>query len=453
MTQQAPQQVIDLGYRPRAWQRQCHLNRRRFTVLALHRRAGKTELALRELVDKALRFDRELGLFFYVAPLLKQAKAIAWLRLKQITQALVLRGLAEVNESELWVRFTSNGATIRVYGADSPDRMRGVRLDGVVLDEVAQMKPEVWEDILQPALSDRRGWSLFIGTPKGVNLFSKLFFEARDKPDWFSALYTVHDTEAIDADEMRRLQSEMSDMSWRREYLCDFAAAGDEQLISLADLDEATRRHVRKDQYDFAPVILGVDPARFGDDRSVIAIRQGLYCRGFRVYTKVDNMALAAYVGQAIEDVQADAVFCDAGNGAGVIDKLRQMGHEVVEVPFGGKASKPRYANKRAEMWFDLREWLMAGGVIPRDTALLQDLAAPTYKFDVQDRAVLESKDELKARGLPSPDLGDALALTFAYPVTKERDLRVQAARLAGFRDQQFIRTQDVTQYDPLSKF
>ena len=86
-------QVIDLGYRPRAWQRECHLNRKRFTVLALHRRAGKTELALAELIDKALRFDRELGLFFYVCPLLKQAKAVAWLRLKQRVAPLLLRGL------------------------------------------------------------------------------------------------------------------------------------------------------------------------------------------------------------------------------------------------------------------------------------------------------------------------------------------------------------------------
>ncbi len=443
--------TIDLGYRPRAWQRECHLSRRRFTVLALHRRAGKTELALRELVDKALRFEQELGLFFYVAPLLKQAKAIAWLRLKQIVLPLQLAGLAEVNESELWVRFTANGAMVRVYGADSPDRMRGVRLDGVVLDEVAQMSPEVWDDILQPALSDRLGWALFIGTPKGVNLFSQLFFASRDKPDWHAALYTVHDTDSIPASEVIRLQAEMSEMSWRREYLCDFSAAGDEQLVSLADVEEAARRHLRRDQYDFAPVILGVDPARFGDDRSVIATRQGLHCRPFRVYTKIDNMSLAAHVAQAIEDTRADAVFVDAGNGAGVIDKLRQLGYEVTEVHFGGRPGKPRYLNKRAEMWCEMRDWVAAGGAIPNDVALKQDLAAPTYKFDVQDRLVLESKDELKSRGLPSPDLGDALALTFAFPVRKERNLRAEAAMQGGVR----MAGHDVsvvTGFDPLGR-
>lgn len=124
--------TIDLGYRPRQWQRECHISRKRFTVLALHRRAGKTELALRQLLDSALRCQLELGLFFYVAPLLKQAKAIAWARLKQIVAPLQMAGLAEVNESELWVRLRSNGAIIRMYGADNPEAMRGVRLDGVV---------------------------------------------------------------------------------------------------------------------------------------------------------------------------------------------------------------------------------------------------------------------------------------------------------------------------------
>jgi hypothetical protein len=444
--------TIDLGYRPRTWQEECHRHRRRFTVLALHRRAGKTELALRELIDKALRFRRDLGLFFYVAPLLKQAKAIAWLRLKQIVLPLQLAGLAEVNESELWVRLLTNGATIRVYGADSPDRMRGVRLDGVVLDEVAQMAPEVWDDILQPALSDRLGWALFIGTPKGVNLFSQLFFSARDKADWHAALYTVHDTDSLPPSEVVRLQAEMSELSWRREYLCDFSAAGDEQLIGLADVEEATRRHLRKDQYDFAPVILGVDPARFGDDRSVIFPRQGLHALAPRVYTKIDNMALAGYVAQAIEDYSADAVFVDAGNGAGVIDKLRQMGFEVTEVHFGGRPNRPRYVNKRTEMWCELRDWISAGGVIPRHTALMQDLAAPTYKFDVQDRLVLESKDDLKARGLPSPDLGDGLALTFAFPVRKDRNMRREAARMAGYRPDAY-QPVSITAYDPMATF
>ena len=419
--------TIDLGYRPRQWQRECHIRRKRFTVLALHRRAGKTELALRQLLDSALRCQLELGLFFYVAPLLKQAKAIAWARLKQIVAPLQMAGLAEVNESELWVRLRSNGAIIRMYGADNPEAMRGVRLDGVVLDEVADIKPETWREVLQPALADRLGWALFIGTPHGINLFSELFFKGRDLADWHSALYTVYDTEALNANEVERYRQSVDENTFKREMLCDFAASGDDQLMSLTDVNEACRRHLRQEEYSYAAKVMGVDPARFGDDRSVIFCRQGLYAQQPQVFRGLDNMALADKVAQQIELFRPDAVFIDAGNGSGVIDRLRQLHHDVIEVHFSGSPSAARYLNKRAEMWFELRDWLRAGGAIPDLVDLKQDLAAPTYKFTPADKIQLESKDDIKGRGLPSPDLGDALALTFAFQVYKDHSAQARA--------------------------
>lgn len=411
--------TIDLGYRPRAWQRACHQQRKRFTVLALHRRAGKTELALRQLLDSALRCPLDLGMFFYVAPQLKQAKAIAWARLKQIVGPLVMHNLAEVNESELWVRMLRNGAMIRIYGADNPDAMRGVRLDGVVMDEVAQMDPTVWDDVIQPALSDRKGWALFIGTPQGVNLFSELYFAAlAGKSDWFAARYTVYDTEALDPDEVARLRKDMSESSFAREYLCDFAAAGADQLIGLGDVETASKRFLQPAEYEWAPRIVGVDPARFGDDRSVIIRRQGRKAWEPRVYTKLDNMTLAAHVVEEIRTWKPHAVFIDEGNGGGVIDRVRQLGYQCVGVHFGGKAGRPRYANKRTEMWFEMRDWIAEGGAIPPDTRLKQDLAAPTFTFTTAtDVYALEPKDAIKKRIKYSPDAGDALALTFAYPV------------------------------------
>ena len=437
---------IDLGYRPRAWQTACHKQRRRFTVLALHRRAGKTELALRELLDKALRCPYDLPLFFYVAPLLKQSKAIAWARLKQIVSPLVMAGLCEINESELWVRLTTNGAMIRCYGADNPDAMRGVRLDGVVLDEVAQMDPEVWDDVIQPALSDRLGWALFIGTPNGINLFSKLYFGADNKPDWFAARYTVYDTDALDPTEVARLRADMGEVSFAREYLCDFGAAGVSQLISLTDVEAASVRHLTLPEYDFAARVMGVDPARFGDDKSVIVKRQGRMCFEPVVIHKVDNMTLAALVAEEIRRWQPDAVFIDEGNGGGVIDRLRQLQHDVIGVHFGGRASRPRYVNKRTEMWFEMRDWIAAAGVIPPDMQLKQDLATPTYKFTPgQDVYVLESKDEIKKRIKRSPDLGDALALTFAFPVS--RDL----LKANGIVIRTGIDTERVMNWDPFS--
>jgi len=440
---------IDLGYRPRAWQLECHKARKRFTVLALHRRAGKTELALMELIHRALKFDKDLGLFFYVAPFLKQAKTIAWSRLKQKLEPLRIMSAVDINEGDLMVTFKHNGAVIRVFGGDNPDAMRGVRLDGCVIDEVAQIKPEVWVDVVQPTLSDRKGWAMFIGTPAGVNLFSEIYYKAMALPDWHAGRYTVYDTQAIDPDEVERLKRDMSETAFAREFMCDFAAAGDDQLISLNDAENAARREYVDRDISQAPRVIGVDPARFGDDRSVVFKRQGLVAFKPDIYRGIDNMDLAARVAFAIQDWRPDAVFVDSGAGAGVIDRLRQLRHDVIEVPFGGKAVQPNlYVNRRAEMWFELRDWLVNGGKIPNDPTLKQELATPMYWYDSAGRRVLEPKDEIKKRlqGGGSPDMADALALTFAYPVSKRAEVDIIADQYGISRKKQH------REYDPYSR-
>ena len=415
----------------RPWQRECaNLSvGKRFLVLVLHRRAGKTELALKKLCNAALKNTLDLPHYAYVAPLLKQAKTIAWARLKQMVAPFGPH--VEINESELIVKFRPNGAVIRVLGADNPDSLRGVRLDGAMIDEVAQVKPEVWEEIIRPALSDRRGWAWFLGTPKGINLFSALYFGAEDWEDWASARYTVYDTDALPADEVEQLRLEMSEQAFAREFLCDFSAAGDDQLLSLNDVEAASRIEYKPGAMDYAPKILGVDPARFGNDRSVIVPRQGLQVFKPMVYRGLDNMELANRVALKIEQWQPDAVFVDAGAGAGVIDRLRQLGHSVVEVNFGGRASDQRYVNKRTEMWFEMAESVRAGLSIPNDNALKLELATPFYKFDSQNRLALESKDDIKKR-MPegaSPDIADALALTYAFPVAKRDTIALAKKR------------------------
>jgi hypothetical protein len=413
----------------------------RFTVLALHRRAGKTELAIMQLLDKAMSFNRDMGQFFYIAPYLKQAKAIAWTRLKNKCKELIQHKAVEINESELSVKF-ANGSIIRIFGGDNPDAMRGVRLDGVVIDEVAQIKPEVWQDIVQPALSDRKGWALFIGTPSGINLFSELYFRAGSYDDWHSAKYTVYDTHSIDPDEVDRLRRDMAETSFAREYLCDFSAAGDDQLISLSDVESASQRTVSDTDIYYAPLVIGVDPARFGDDRSVIFMRKGLKSYEPIVLRGIDNMQLAAKVASQITTHSPDAVFIDAGAGSGVIDRLRQLSFEVTEVAFAGKPSDPRFLNKRAEIWWAVKEWLSSGGCIAPNTSLKQDLAAPTYFYNTQGKIQIESKDDIKKRGLPSPDLADALALTFSFPVAPKN-------ALTGLRQGQRPREDATRGHDP----
>ena len=376
-----------------------------------------------ELIDKAMKTDKELAMFVYVAPFLRQAKAIAWARLKSKIEPLRRTSVIEINEGELSVRFKHNGAIIRLFGGDNPDAMRGLRLDGIVLDEVSQLKNELWTDIVQPALSDRLGWSIFIGTPSGINLFSELYYKAIEEDGWTAARYTVYDTDSLHPDEVTRLKRDMSETSFAREYLCDFSAQGDDQLIALADTEDAAKRIYQKDHVKLSPIVLGIDPARFGDDRSVVFRRQGRQAFEPVVYRGIDNMELAARVANLIEQHDPDAVFCDAGAGSGVIDRLRQLSYDVIEIPFGGKAIKPeQYINRRSEMWWLMKQWIEDGGAIPNDVALKQELATPIYWYDNVGRRVLESKDQIKKRlqGAGSPDLADALALTFALPVAKK---------------------------------
>ena len=440
---------IRIGHPMRRWQWECARESEafRFFVLVLHRRAGKTELILKKLIDASIKCQLPSPLFFYVAPYLKQAKVIAWIRLKEMVKPLVETGYCEINESELYVYFYHNQARLRIYGADNPDAMRGVTLDGCGIDEVKDVKPEVWEEILRPALSDRKGWAWFQGTPKGINLFSSLYFSAAARPGWGTKLYTCYDTDALPPEEIEQLKHEMSEQAFAREMLCDFSAAGEDQLISLMDVDEAVHRVYHESDIAYAPRIMGVDPARFGNDRSVIAKRQGLQWFPAQSYKGLDNMELAGRVATVADQWEPDAIFIDAGGpGAGVIDRLRQLGYgQVVEVNFGGKPMKSKYVNKRTEMWFDMAEALGSGAALPNDVDLKVELATPTYSYNAKNQLVLESKDAIKKRmpGGASPDIADAFALTYAFPVMPED-------KLSAFRRQQ--RQSAKSDYDPYNR-
>lgn len=415
--------VITIPYRPRYPGVHEALEAHRFAVLVAHRRFGKTVLAVNHLLKQALLCKRERGSFAYVAPFRNQAKAVAWDYLKHYSAPLPGRS---VNESELSVTLPG-GAKMRIFGADNPDSLRGLYFDGVILDEVAQMKREVWEEIVQPALADRQGWALFIGTPKGVNLFSELYerarrLEAEGNSQWTSLIFRVDETDALPRDEVERLRRELSESAWRQEMLCDFSASADDVLIPIDLVTEACSRRVDHADVRGMPVILGVDVARFGSDSSVIFRRQGLQAFPPVVLRNLDNMELADRVAAAIGEHRPHAVFIDAGQGQGVIDRLRHLGHEVIEVPFGGRAlQEARFVNRRSEMWYGLREWLKAGGCLPGDGdqagRLKSELSTPLYWYDAAGKIVLEPKDKIRERLGASPDIADALALTFAAPV------------------------------------
>jgi len=407
---------VELPFKPYPHQRAAHALRlvARFLVLVWHRRGGKTVFAVIELLMAALESKRERSKFGYIAPFLKQAKGVAWDYLKHF--ARFIPG-TDVNESELQVTLP-NGARIRLFGADNPDSLRGIYLDGIILDEVADMKPEIWGEIIRPALADRQGWALFIGTPKGVNLFSELYYRAQKEPGWAADLKRASDTGVIPESEIEQARREMSPAQFAQEFDCDFAAAVDDALLKLDLVMAAQKRVLGQADYIYAAKVLGVDVARYGDDESVLFLRQGLVAFRPKVLKGIDTMAVADQVAQTIDTNKPAATFVDAGGiGAGVIDRLHQLGHQVVPVDFGGRAIDQRFENKRAEMWWTLADWVRSG-CLPEITRLAQDLTAPRYTYaNRRGRLQLESKDDMRARGLPSPDYGDALACTFAAPV------------------------------------
>lgn len=410
---------VRLPFPLRPYQHEAWRSLKRFSVLVWHRRGGKTVFGVKRCATAACFTGKSNARFGYVAPYYRQAKEIAWAYLHQM-----LRDIPEArfNESELQVELP-NGAHVRLYGADNPDSLRGLYFDGIVLDEVADMKPQVWGEIIRPALADREGWALFIGTPKGVNLFSDLYYRSvsLDEAEWYGEVRRATETGALSVDELEKARREMTPSQWAQEMDCDFGAAVDNVLVPLDRALSAAKRDAPRAEVEAWPRILGVDVARYGDDRSVVAKRQGPVAFRMAVHRNLDTMELAALVARTAEEWHPHAIFVDQGGvGAGVVDRLHQLGFRPLGVDFGSKAADVRFQNKRAEMWWLLAEWVKTG-CIPDDQELIRELTAPTYTHaNARGLLQLESKDDLRERIRVSPDKADALALTFAEPVAAE---------------------------------
>lgn len=218
--------VVSTGYTPRIHQRELHSKLKRFNVIAAHRRFGKSHFAVNEKLDRALRNMLMNPQYAYIAPTYGQAKRIIW----DILKAYVanIPGVV-VNEAELRIDIPRPHMKDRIrfflLGAENPDTLRGLYLDGVILDEYAVMNPEIWSQIVLPALTDRKGWAIFISTPKGMNHFYRLMKQAESNPEWFTAVYRASDTKIIPVAELEMARASMSEEEYMQEFECSFAAA------------------------------------------------------------------------------------------------------------------------------------------------------------------------------------------------------------------------------------
>ena len=211
---------VELDYQPRDVFLPFHERTQRWAIIVAHRRCGKTVACINDLIYKAIMEGKEDGRYAYLAPYYAQAKSIAFDYLMRFSEPVRVNH----NVSELWVELV-NGARIRLFGADNADSLRGLYLDGVVLDEYADMKPSTWGAVLRPLLADRQGWATFIGTPKGHNQFWDVYNNATQDPDWYVKTLRASQTGLLPDTELADAAKMMSQDQYLAEFECDFESS------------------------------------------------------------------------------------------------------------------------------------------------------------------------------------------------------------------------------------
>tara|TARA_R110002020_G_scaffold159981_1_gene344239 strand:+ start:17146 stop:18459 length:1314 start_codon:yes stop_codon:yes gene_type:complete len=214
---------ITIPYRPRELQNFLHkkIDMHRFNVLVLHRRAGKTVAMINHMLKDALTNPLPNSRYVFLAPTFKQGKLTAWDYIK--TYAGKIPNV-KFNESELRCDLP-NGSRITILGAENDQAIRGISLDGCVFDETQSIKPTIFPEIIRPALADRKGWCVFIGTPKGRNYFYQLYQNAKETKDWYSCVFKASETKILDDEELNAAKGVMSKDLYDQEFECSFNAA------------------------------------------------------------------------------------------------------------------------------------------------------------------------------------------------------------------------------------
>lgn len=303
------------------------------------------------------------------------------------------------------------------WSKENPEAFAGLHAEDVLViyDEASAIDDKIWE-VTEGAMTTPGAMWLVRGNPTRITgRFRECFgkFKARWK------------TRQVDSRSCRMTNKAELD-KWVADYGEDsdfvrvrvrgvFPRAGSNQFIGSDLVEEAVARQIDPATNAHAPLVMGVDVARHGDDQSVILLRRGRVIESITRLRIPDTMQLAARVAESIQQNHPSVVFVDAsGMGWGVVDRLRQLSHPCVSVQVGERAiDADKYYNRRAELWGLMRDWLKDGASIPDDNELRDDLVGPEYMFDAKMRTQLERKEDMKKRGLASPDSGDALAVTF----------------------------------------
>jgi hypothetical protein len=374
----------------------------------------------------------------------RQLKTKTWAELGKWYRLFIGKFMFDLTATAIYSRDPAHDKTWRIdmipWSEASIESFAGLHNKGkrivLIFDEASAISDVIWETS-EGALTDSDTQIIWFcaGNPtKNTGRFRECFEGGKFSHRWR--------TKSIDSRSVSITNKNLI-AKWVEDYGEDsdfvrvrvrgvFPRAGSTQFISGEVVRSAAMRPDEPDRSG-APLIMGVDVARFGDDETVISFRRGRDARSLPwiVLRGEDTMAVAARVAALHIEHDCDAIFIDGGGvGGGVIDRCRQLQVPVWEVQFGGKPDRPdpdnetfKFRNKRSEMWGFMKSWLNTG-LIPTEQELQDQLSAPEYSYNDKDQIQLEKKSDMKKRGMPSPDRADALALTFAYPVYEAKSKR-----------------------------
>lgn len=316
------------------------------------------------------------------------------------------------------------------WSKNSPESFAGLHNQGnrilVLFDEASAIDDVIWE-VTEGALTDANTeiiWCAFGNPTRNSGRFRECFRKYRKFWNTYQIdSRTVKISNKAKIEEWLEAYGEDSDF-FKVRVRGVFPSASDLQFISTEIADKAQKQSYKPGVFDHLPVIIGVDPAWTGSDSLEIVMRQGYYMKSLASIPKNDDdWRMAQLIAQFEDEYKADAVFIDMGYGTGIYSIGKQLGRKWRLIEFGGKSNDPVYLNMRAYMWGQMKEWLREGGSIPpNDQALYDDIVGPEAIIDKNGHIQLESKKDMKERGLPSPNKGDALALTFAARVVKKSE-------------------------------
>ncbi len=335
----------------------------------------------------------------------------------------------QVDHPETWF------VSAEPWSKERPEAFAGLHAEHVLMifDEASAIDDVIWETAEGALTTPGAIWAVFGNPTRNSGRFHGCFHRFRHR--WVTRQVDSRNAKMTNKAQLKQWIDDYGEDSdfVRVRVRGVFPRAGSNQLIASDLVEGAQGKSLREEMYRVAPLVFGVDVARFGDDQSVLTKRQGLYAHKQLKWRGMDLMTLAGIVAQHIDKDKPDAVFVDMGGmGAGVVDRLHQLGYDqVIGVDFGGQASDPaKHVNKRTEMWCGVHDWLKAGGALPPEQELADDLTGPEYGFTGdKGQIVLEKKSDMKKRGLASPDCGDSLALTFAHPVARRADAHIRGSK------------------------